>query len=49
MVWIEGSGLSDMTDADLAAALTGDPDAPDVHLALIQRDVLIDGHAVKFH
>lgn len=44
-----GIGLSNLTDADLAAALTGDPEALDVHLSLIERDVLIDGHAVKIH
>jgi hypothetical protein len=33
----------------LVAALTGDPEALDVHLALVERDVLIDGHAVKIH
>lgn len=41
--------LSNITDADLAAALTGDPEALDIHLSLIERDVLIDGHAVKIH
>lgn len=44
----EGS-LSSITAADLTAALTGDPEALDVHLALVERDVLIDGHAVKIH
>lgn len=29
--------------------LTGDPEALEVHLELIERDVLIDGHAVKIH
>jgi hypothetical protein len=33
----------------LAAALTGDPEALDVHLTLVERDVLIDGHAVNIH
>ena len=44
----EGS-LSSLTETDLTAALTGDPDALDVHLSLIQRDVLVDGHVVKIH
>ncbi|MDN4633758.1 DUF1837 domain-containing protein [Sphingomonas sp. PsM26] len=44
-----GVGLSNITNADLAAALTGDPEALDIHLSLIERDVLIDGHAVKVH
>src|SRR4051812_6337734 len=34
---------------DLTAALTGDPQALDVHLKLVERDILIDGHAVKIH
>jgi hypothetical protein len=33
----------------LASALTGNPDALDVHLTLVERDVLIDGHSVKVH
>jgi hypothetical protein len=41
--------LSSITATDLAAALTGDPEALDVHLTLVERDVLIDGHAVKIH
>ncbi len=43
------SSLSSITDVDLAAALTGDPEALDIHLSLIERDVLIDGHAIKIH
>jgi hypothetical protein len=34
---------------ELTAALTGDPEALEVHLTLVERDVLIDGHAVKIH
>ncbi|MBB5350664.1 hypothetical protein HNR46_000892 [Haloferula luteola] len=41
--------ISDITADDLASALTGDPGTLDVHLALIERDVLIDGHLVKIH
>jgi hypothetical protein len=41
--------LSSITAADLEAALTGDPEGLDVHLSLIERDVLIDGHSVKIH
>ncbi|MEO5916211.1 MAG: DUF1837 domain-containing protein [Luteolibacter sp.] len=41
--------LSNITATDLTAALTGDPDSLDVHLQLIERDVLIDGHLVKVH
>ncbi len=44
----EGS-LSNITAIDLTAALTGDPEALDVYLALVERDVLIDGHSVKVH
>lgn len=41
--------LSNITAGDLVAALTGDPEALDVHLSLIERDVLLDGHSVKVH
>jgi hypothetical protein len=41
--------LSSITAADLAAALTGDPEALDVHLLLVERDVVIDGCQVKIH
>ena len=41
--------LSTITASDLTAALTGDPEALDVHLRLIERDVLIEGHTVKIH
>lgn len=41
--------LSSITVTDLTSALTGDPEALDVHLSLIERDVLIDGHSVKVH
>lgn len=41
--------LSSITATDLEAALSGDPEALEVHLALIERDVVIDGHAVKVH
>jgi hypothetical protein len=41
--------LSNITAADLAAALTGDPEALDVHLSLVERDVAIDGCRAKIH
>lgn len=41
--------MSNITDADLVSALTGDPEALDVHLELIERDVVIDGLLVKIH
>jgi hypothetical protein len=41
--------LSSITADDLAAALTGDPEALDVHLSLVERDVVIDGCQVKIH
>lgn len=44
-----GGSLSNITASDLTAALTGDPEALDVHLSLIERDVQIDGHTVKVH
>lgn len=33
----------------MLSSLTGDPEALDVHLELIERDVAIDGHSVKIH
>jgi hypothetical protein len=45
---VEG-GLSSITVTDLEAALSGDPDALNVHLALVERDLVIDGYAVKIH
>lgn len=33
----------------MVSALTGDPEALDVHLEMVERDVLIDGHLVKIH
>ena len=41
--------LSSITAADLAAALTGDPEELDVHLSLVERDVIIDGCQVMIH
>lgn len=34
---------------DLTSVLTGDPEALDVHLTLVNRDVLLDGHGVRIH
>jgi hypothetical protein len=41
--------LSNITAADLAAALTGDPEALDAHLSLVERDVAIDGCLAQIH
>lgn len=41
--------LSTLTATDLEAALTGDPEALDVHLTLIERDITVGGQAVKIH
>jgi hypothetical protein len=41
--------LSSITAADLTAALTGDPEALDVHLSLVERDVVVDGCQIKIH
>lgn len=38
-----------ITATDLVSALTGNPEALEVHLTLVERDVLIDGHSVKIH
>lgn len=38
-----------ITATDLVSALTGNPEALEVHLTLVERDVLIDEHSVKIH
>lgn len=43
------ASLSNITATDLTSALTGDPEALGVHLALVERDVLIDGQLVRIH
>jgi hypothetical protein len=42
-----GPSVPSINATDLEAALTGDPEALDVHLALVERDILIDGHGVE--
>lgn len=44
-----GGHLSTITSTDLESALTGNPEALDVHLTLVERDVSIEGHVVKIH
>lgn len=44
-----GSRLSTITATDLASALTGNPEALEVHLTLVERDVVIAGNLVKIH
>ena len=44
-----GGDLSTITANDLEAALTGDPDALDVHLTLIERDIVVAGQSVRIH
>lgn len=46
---ISGGCLTTITATDLASALTGDPDALEVHLTLVERDLLIEGQSVKIH
>lgn len=41
--------MSIITPADLESALTGNPEALEVHLTLVERDMPIDGHLVKIH
>ncbi|WP_110657139.1 HamA C-terminal domain-containing protein [Salinicola halimionae] len=38
-----------ITPTDLESGLTGDPEALEVHLTLVERDLRIDGHSVKIH
>ena len=44
-----GGHLSQLTETDLISILTGNPEAIDVHLTLVERDISIDGHKVKVH
>lgn len=44
-----GASLSTINATDLEAALTGNPEALDVHLTLVEQDVEIAGHSVKIH
>lgn len=44
-----GGNLSNITATDLDSALTGNPEALEVHLELVERDVVIDGHLIKIH
>ncbi|WP_165107987.1 DUF1837 domain-containing protein [Caballeronia sp. SBC2] len=41
--------MSTITATDLESALTGNPEALEVHLTLVERDVSIEGHLVKIH
>lgn len=41
--------MSPITATDLESALTGNPEAIEVHLTLVERDVPIEGHSVKIH
>ncbi|OBY83790.1 hypothetical protein ACM14_19390 [Delftia sp. JD2] len=44
-----GGHLSTITSTDLESALTGNPEALEVHLTLVERDVSIEGNVVKIH
>lgn len=44
-----GGHLSTITSTDLESALTGNPEALEIHLTLVERDVSIEGHVVKIH
>jgi hypothetical protein len=41
--------LSGITAKELGSALSGNPEALEVHLELVERDVVLDGHVVKIH
>lgn len=41
--------MSTISAADLTSALTGNPDALEVHLTLVERDVVIAGQAIRIH
>ncbi len=49
MIPESGDELSEITSEHLSAALTGSPETLGVHLALIERDVEVDGHSVRIH
>lgn len=46
---MEEASLSKIDATVLEAALTGNPEALDAHLTIIERDVLITGQSVKIH
>lgn len=41
--------MSTITSTDLLSSLTGNPEALEVHLTLVERDVVVEGHSVKIH
>lgn len=41
--------MSTITESDISSALTGDPEALEVHLELIEKAASIAGHSVKVH
>lgn len=41
--------MSTISAADLISAVTGNPEALDVQLTLVERDLVIDGHLAKVH
>lgn len=41
--------MTNITPAELELALTGNPEALDVHLVLVEKDLIVNGHAVKIH
>ncbi len=41
--------MSTITEADISSALSGDPEALEVHLELIEKACSIAGHSVKVH
>ncbi|SFI05908.1 HamA C-terminal domain-containing protein [Methylobacterium brachiatum] len=43
------ASLSTINASVLEAAVTGNPEALEVHLAIVERDILIEGHTVKIH
>lgn len=49
LIVMEGWNLSTITPTDLEAALSGDPEALDVHLTLIERDIAVADQSVKIH
>lgn len=41
--------MAEITGTELDAILSGDPDELDVHLHLVERDIVIDGHKVTMY
>mgnify|MGYP003643701657 CR=1 FL=1 len=46
---VDKQGSNDITLEDLEAILSGDPEELGVHLQLVDRDIVVDGHKISVH